>query len=332
MSLTETTSPLSRHGIVRRKCIPFSPAILTDKCGSGKDGKISIRVGFFMKLSKGFIFSLFTSLCWAVSIVLTRTVLQSGENPYNLTVWTTSLAFPYWASLAYKERSNFLKLTVKDWIILTGMALISSVGVSYAEVFALTYSPAVNFSFLIRMVTVFIILLAAVFLNERITKKKIILLLTILAGSYLLITNGRPLLLTSGDGFTLLEAFLIAIGNGVLIKLVTNRMHPDTGSSGKYFLALLPIIIISSMNSTVHIPAMFFVVVIITILDLGISYFMFHAFRHATASFVTMIMSFTPVFVALIAIPLLNERLSLIQIAGGILIVSAGILTEKLKL
>lgn len=291
-----------------------------------------MRIIPLMKLSKGFVYSVCTSLCWAVSIILTRSVLQSGENPYNLTVWTMALAFPYWASLAFKERNNFLKLTVKDWVILASMALVSSVGVSYAEVFALKHSPAVNFSFLIRMVSVFIILLAAVFLNERITRKKIVLVLTILAGSYLLITNGKPLRFTLGDTFTLLEALLIAIGNGVLIKLVTNRMHPDTGSSGKYFLAVLPILIISSMSATIRIPSMFAQVVVITMLDLGIAYFMFHAFRHASASFVTMIMSFTPVFVALMAIPLLHERLTPIQIFGGMLIVFAGILTEKLKI
>ena len=285
-----------------------------------------------MKLSKGFLFSISTSFCWAVSIILTRIVLQSGENPYNLTVWTMGLALPYWASLAYKERNNFRKLTGKDWVVLVSMALISSVGVSYAEVFALQHSPAVNFSFLIRMVTVFTFVLAALFLGEKITQKKAILVVTVLAGSYLLITNGRSLALTTGDGFTLLEALLIAFGNGVLIKLVTNRMHPDTGSSGKYFVALLPIVIISSLHTPLRIPHLIVPVIMITVLDLGLAYFMFHAFKHASASFVTMIMSFTPVFVSLIAIPILHERLTPIQLLGGSLIVLAGISTEKLKI
>lgn len=285
-----------------------------------------------MRVSKGLLFSLATSVCWATSIILTRILLQTGESPYNLTFWTMTLALPYWAALTWKERANITRLRGKDWMILISMSLISSVGVSFAEVFALKNSPAVNFSFLIRTVTVFIIILAAIFLNEKITKKKLLLVAVIFFGSYLLITGGRSLRLTPGDGFTLLEALLIAIGNGVLIKLTTNRMHPDTGSSAKYFVAFLPIVIIAAANTHIRIPAFFPVVLLVTVLDLGLATFMFHAFRHASASFVTMIMSFTPVLVSVIAIPLLGEQLNPVQMLGGAFIVLGGILTEKLKI
>ena len=45
-----------------------------------------------------------------------------------------------------------------------------------------------------------------------------------------------------------------------------------------------------------------------------------------------MIFSFTPVFVSLIAMPLLKETLTPIQVLGGVLILLAGIGVEKLKI
>lgn len=45
-----------------------------------------------------------------------------------------------------------------------------------------------------------------------------------------------------------------------------------------------------------------------------------------------MIFSFTPVFVSFMAIPLLQETMTPIQIIGGTLIVLAGIAVEKLKI
>lgn len=54
--------------------------------------------------------------------------------------------------------------------------------------------------------------------------------------------------------------------------------------------------------------------------------------KYATASYVTMIFSLTPIFVSLMAIPLLKESLAPIQIVGGILIILAGVSVEKLKI
>ena len=285
-----------------------------------------------MKLSKGFIFTFLSSFFWATSIVLGRIVLSHGENPYNLAFWTTILAAPYWLFVFSKEKKNVRKLTKKDIWLLVGMALISSVAVSFVEAFALANTPAVNFSFLIRMVSVFIIIFAAIFLHEPVTKKKLVLLITILSGAHLLTTNGQLLHLSTGDLLTLLEAMLLAIGNGVLIKLAANRMTPGLGASGRFAIALIPVILIAATHTTLHIPKEWLLILGITVGDFALTTFQFHAFKYASASFVTMIMSFTPVLVAFMAVPILKESLTPIQIVGGLLIISSGVLVEKLKI
>jgi len=285
-----------------------------------------------MKLRAGFLFAISGSVVWAIAIVLYRIVLSAGENPFNLTFWTTVLAFPYWTALLFKERKSVIKLKRSDYVLLAAMALVSSVGVGLAEVFALQNSPAVNFAFLIRTVTLFTIVFAFVFLREAITKNKLFLMIVLLTGSYLLATGGQSIRFTRGDLFTILEAMLIAFGTNVLGKLSTNRMPANTVSSVRFMMSVLPLIILALANTTVRVPMNMPLVLLITFLDFLLAYLIFQAFKHSTATFMTMIMSFTPVFVALIAFPLLGETLTPVQLVGGGLIVAGGIMVEALKI
>jgi len=285
-----------------------------------------------MKLRKGLIIALSASVVWAITIVLYRIILSAGENPFNLTFWTTVLALPYWLYMTYKERRHFSALKRPDYILLTSMAIVSSIGVGLAEIFALKYSPAVNFAFLIRTVTVFTIAFAYIFLGERITKQKLLLVIILLSGSFFLTTRGAGIVLTRGDLFTLLEALLIAFGTNVLAKKSTNRMPPDTASTARFMISFLPLIILALANTSVGIPSLMPLVLLITLLDFLLAVLIFQGFKYNTATFMTMIMSFTPVFVAILAFPLLGETLTPIQFLGGGLIILGGILVEKLKI
>lgn len=284
-----------------------------------------------MKLSRGFIFTFLCSLNWAVAIILTRTILTSGENPYNLTFWTMLLALPYWMWIAIKKK-NISKLTRYDVYILIAIAFIITVFVSFLEVLAIQNSSAVNFSFLFRTVTAFTIIFAYFFLKEPLTKKKIILVTLLLLGSYFLTTGGSHITLTRGDLFTLAEAAAVALGTGVLGKLAATRMPADTAAVGRYGLGLLPVLLFAASKTTIQLPSNWFIVLSITALNMVFLQTMYRAFRYVSASYFTMIMSLTPVLVTLFAVPLLGETLTPIQIIGGGLIVLAGILVEKLKI
>ncbi len=285
-----------------------------------------------MKIRTGFVFAISGAIVWAITIVLYRVVLKAGENPYNLTFWTTVLALPYWLFMIFRERANFKKLRRNDYLLLVAMALVSSVGVGLAEVFALSYSPAVNFAFLIRTVTVFTIGFAYLFLRERITREKLLLVMLLLMGSFFLTTGGKALHFTRGDIFTILEAILIAFGTNVLGKLATNRIPANTVSSGRFIISVAPLVLLAFANTVIAIPQHMGLVLIITFLDFLLAILIFQGFKHSTATFMTMIMSFTPVFVSFIAYPVLGESLTVVQLLGGGLIVLAGILVEKFRI
>lgn len=285
-----------------------------------------------MKLSKGFYFTFTAAFLWAVSIIVTRIVLKSGENVYNVVFWITLLASPYWLLVFSGKLNEFRAMTKKNYSILLGIGLISTIGVSIVEAFALKYSPAVNFSFLIRSTIIFTILFAYVFLGEKITLKKVIIAAMILIGIYFLTTKGKLIFLTLGDIFTLTEAMLIAFGNSVLGKMATNKMSARLSSSGSFLIGVLPIAAIAFFNNAISIPKTLMLLIVLTIISILSMSVRFQAYKNATASYVAMIYSFTPVFVLFMSIPLLRESMAPIQLLGGALIVLGGIAVEKLKI
>jgi len=285
-----------------------------------------------MKLSKGFYFTFTAAFVWAISIVITKIVLKTGNNVYNVVFWITLLASPYWLFVFSRKFNEFKTTAKKNYLILLGIGIISTIGVSIVEVFALKYSPAVNYSFLIRSTILFTIIFAYLFLDERLTLKKIIIAILILAGIYFLTTKGKLIAFSLGDIFTLIETMLIAFGNSVLGKMATNKMSAKLSSSASFLIGVLPIAIITFFNNAIAIPKSLILIIFLAILSILSMSLRFQAYKNATASYVAMIYSFTPVFVLLMSIPFLKETMAPAQLLGGALIVLGGIAVEKLKI
>lgn len=283
-------------------------------------------------MSQKFKFTFLAAFFWAISIVIARYIFRMGENAYNVAFWTTVLAIPYWIFILLKQKQELSRAMKKDWLILLGMGIVSTIGVNITEAFALKYSPAVNYSFLIRTVILFTMIFAYLFLGEKFTLKKVILAILILSGAYLLTTKGRIIAFTRGDIFTLIEAALIALGNNVFGKMATNRMSTNLSAAGSFLIGVIPLASLALVSQSVAMPKSLMLILLLTLLYILIAVFRFNAYKHATATYVTMVFSFTPVLVAFMAIPILKETLTPVQIVGGALIVLAGVAVEKLKI
>lgn len=284
-----------------------------------------------MKISKGFVFTFISAFAWAVTISLSKLAFQGGENVYTLAFWTTIFAIPFWTLLLFNNKKELRTIPKTGIYVLIGMGL-NSIVLSILEPFAIKFSTAINYSFLIRSVLLFTVLFALVFLNEKLTRKKTVLVVLTLVGAYLLTTKGQILSLSLGDGLTLLEAAFIAFGNNVLGKLSTKNMSANVASAGSFFVSIVPIAIIAFLHEAVIMPKFPLLLVSITVFSIIITTMRFRAYRYASASYVTMIFSFTPVFVALMAYLFLHESITFIQVIGGGMMVLAGIATEKLKI
>jgi len=286
----------------------------------------------FPKISKGFIFTFSAAAFWAVSILITKFILRGGESSYNIVFWSTVLALPFWLAIFYQKREEFKRATAKDYFLLISIGIMGTLAASLIEVLALKYTQAINYSFLIRSSLLFTIVFAFMFLGEKITKKKIIISLAILIGVYFISTNGRLIKFSAGDLLTLSEAALISFGNTILGKIVTKRMSSNLSASASFLAGLIPVIILGFVFHSVSFPKSFIPLIFLVVLSTAGVMSRFNAYKNATASYIAMIYSFTPVIVTFAALPLFGESLGILQIAGGVLIILAGIFTEKLKI
>lgn len=285
-----------------------------------------------MHISKGLLFSLSLSSLWACSIVLTRFVLKTGENPLNLTAWIGIATLLPWFFIFRKHAKAFAQLTKKHIALLIFIGVSGSLGVDYVESLALANSPAANFVFLYRTIVVFTIILAWIFFKEKITWPKLFLTVFILFGSYLLITNGKGISFTIGDFYTILMAFCAAFIFNILVKHTVAHMHPDLSGSSIAIISSICIFLTALLAGVLVIPHNIPLIILIALIGIATTMSRNRAYKNASASFVTMIVSITPLFVSLLSYFFLHESLGLIETIGGLIIVGTIILVEYLQI
>lgn len=286
----------------------------------------------FKKPSLGFLFSISGSFLWAIGIVISRFLLLGGEDPLNLVIWINLLACPLWFGLFTKHKKEFFKLRRRDYITLIVIGIAGSIGLNLLQAMALKNTTAVNFSFLYRTVVIFTIILAWIFFKEKITFKKIILSAVILIGSYFLTTKGQAISLQKGDIYTILMALSAAFIGNILVKHTVSKMHPDLSVSVTMIITSISLVVMGILKQIITFPSQIWWIVAGALIIFFQLRCRNRAYVHATASFVSMIYCFTPLFVTLFSFPLLGERLDLIQITGGLLIVFSGVLAEKMRI
>ena len=283
-------------------------------------------------MSKGFIFSLGIAVIWACSLVNSRYLLTLGEDPVSLALWISIFEFIPWLYIFYTHIKEFIALSWQYKLLLLGLGILSSVGIDILQSVALAHTSAVNFSFLYRTVVVFTIILAYFFFKEPITRKKTLLALLILFGSYLLTTNGLGIKITLGDVYTLLYAASAAFITNILIKHTVSKMHPDLSGAVISLITTFMLLSIAITRGPIRVPQHIPFFLLASILSIGVVTVRNRAYQHATASFVTMIVSLTPVFVAFLSYPLLHERLGLVETIGGLIIIGSTFFVEKFNI
>lgn len=286
----------------------------------------------FSNVSKGLIFAVTSSFLWACSIVNSRYLLSHGEKPLNLTIWIGLVMVIPWLFLFRRHVAAYKALSPRFKLYLVGIGVASSIGINYLQALALANTSAVNFSFLYRTIVVFTIIFAYLFFKEAITMKKWFLTLLILTGSYLLTTGGQIIALTPGDIYTLLMAASAAFVANILIKHTVSRMHPDLSGSVISLVSAASLLLFGYVSGTLALPVNMFMILIGAAFSFTLTMARNRAYTFATASFVTMVFSITPVFVALLSYPLLGERLTPAELVGGAIIVASTFLVEKFKI
>lgn len=286
----------------------------------------------FSHVNKGLLFAVTSSFLWACSIVNSRYLLSHGEDPLNLTIWIGLAMVIPWLFLFKRHISAYKALSPKFKLYLVGIGIASSIGINYLQALALANTSAVNFSFLYRTIVVFTIIFAYIFFKEAFTAKKWILTILILIGSYFLTTGGQVIALTKGDIYTLLMAASAAFVANILIKHTVSKMHPDLSGSAISIVSAVALLLFGYISGALKAPVNILMILVGAAFSFTLTMARNRAYTFSTASFVTMIFSLTPVFVALLSYPLLGERLSTLEIVGGIIIVGSTFFVERFKI
>lgn len=280
------------------------------------------------------------TIIWSGNFIIARGV--AGKIP------PISLAFYRWATastimlpLAYNKFKVEKQVVFQNkkyifWIALTGVTLFNTL-VYYAG----HYSPAINLALIgTTSSPVFSIILAAIFLNERITPLRIIGLLLCIGGIVYLIAKGSWVVLTNfhfsdGDVLILAGALAFAIYN------IFVRKKPAGLSPVNFLLVifsvgtllLLPFFLWEVFNS----PAVQWninLVLVILYLGLGTSVTAFLCWNAAIsrlgAARTSLFGNLIPIFSTMEAVWLLNEKITMVHIIAGITVIT-GLVIANLK-
>lgn len=243
-------------------------------------------------------------------------------------------------------KRNELKQLTKNVIfsLLIANAIHNGLG-SFLSNAGISLTSAVNVGFLIQFTTVTTSTLAWLFLKEKMTLSKIVTIIIIMFGTFLLITKGQLITPHVGDILILLACLSWSTGN-ILVKKLLNKnkvdsdlvsfLRPIAGVPVFFgFILFTPFYptVTQVMLQTTNLwnfnffPYVFFNGLFAVLLWI----FLNRTLKIASASYMTMMSSLTPVLVAILAIVFLKETLVPVQWLGVFLISISGIATQLLK-
>jgi drug/metabolite transporter (DMT)-like permease len=200
---------------------------------------------------------------------------------------------------------------------------------------------AVNAGFLVKFTAVTTIFFAWLMLKEQITRLKVVTVILMLIGVYLLTTKGQTLVPKPGDIFLIAACVCWSLGSVLIRKFLRDKpLDPDVVTMQKP-LASLPILLVlvgislgtnpmtgfpESIFSCCTVTSVDLIYVLLTGFSLAMAWiYVNRTLKVSTASYLTLMSMLTPVIVAVLAIVFLGESLVWVQVIGAGLIILSGI-------
>ncbi|MBU1033677.1 DMT family transporter [Patescibacteria group bacterium] len=285
-----------------------------------------------------FLFSLF----WALQIVVSKMGFLAGAKalPFTIQSGVVSLIFLILVVLP-KNYKEILALPKKLlFSLLLANAINFGIG-GFLTNYGSALTSAVNAGFLSKFALVTTIFLAWLILKEKITPTKIMVVLVMIFGSYLISTKGQLIVPQIGDLFIILSCVAYSTGNVLIRKFIKDTevsgdvvsfLRPIAGLPVLLFFILLSPLYPASIQSVFagnYFDFSFYPYAIGSGVFAALLWiFLNRTLKVATASYMSMMSMMTPVFVTILAITFLKEQVTPAQLFGGILIISAGFITH----
>jgi len=182
---------------------------------------------------------------WALDGLL-RTNLSGAIPSAWIVMIEHAVGFVILLPLFWRAREKFKTLTGRDWLVLIALTIVSSVAgtILFTEALArsfATYDYATPL-LLLKLQPIFVILLAVIFLKEKLTAKFVALVPVALFGSYLISFGWHaiPLTFTNKEIVVLLSlGATFAWGAGtILSKTILKKLSFSEATSMRFLLAI----------------------------------------------------------------------------------------------
>jgi len=287
------------------------------------------------------------SVSWALQIFVTKLGFNFGAQVLSFQILSTLTAMSILAIVILpKCGAEFVNLFKHQsplfWKLFFANGIQSGLG-TYLSIIGISLTEAINAGFLVKLATVTTILFAWLILKEKLTALKILMVLSMLTGAYLLTTKGQVLLPRIGDLFILAACVCWSLGNVLVRKFFkTQTIIVEVVTFQKPIAGLTVILVLFGIS--VWNPEYFLgnqsiiscckpsLASLPYALGNGICLAMTWTYLNrtlkvSTASYMTMMSMVTPVIVSLLALSFLNETLAWVQVAGAGMIIMSGAVT-----
>jgi len=287
------------------------------------------------------------SASWAIQIFITKLGFLAGAQVlvyHSISILSALIILSLVLSQNHGPElfGMFRKKPLLFWKLIFANGVQSGLG-TWLSIIGISLTAAINAGFLVKLATVTTVIFAWLILKERLTLIKVLMVLIMLSGAYLLTTNGELLLPRIGDLFILAACVCWSLGNVLVRKYLQTENIPVELLTLQKPIAGLPVIILLGeiviwfpdsllgnqlLNPDISVPSVSYLYAIGNGVALALTWtFLNQTLKITTASYMTMMSMATPIFVSLLAVVFLHESLDLIQLLGGGLIISAGVIT-----
>ena len=285
------------------------------------------------------------STFWALQIFFAKLGFNAGAQVLPFQLLITIIAFILLAVLLLPRLKNQFSELFREqrplfWKLYMANGIQAGLGTSLAML-GIALTDAVNAGFLVKFTTVTTIFFAWIFLKERLTFLKVVTVILMLIGVFLLTTQGQALIPRPGDIILIAACVCWSLGS-VLVRnfLKDQPLNPDVVTMQKP-MASLPVLLVlagiamiintqsgmqSALLSCCETSSTDLIYGLLTGVCLAVAWiFIYRTLKVSTASYMTLMSMLTPVIVSVLAIIFLGETLVLIQAIGAGLILISGI-------
>jgi drug/metabolite transporter (DMT)-like permease len=277
-----------------------------------------------------------TVFLWGASFPLTKVALQwAGPTTIAFLRWAISSAvlIGWIASRGHLSVAGSLlrkRAATTLWVALTGITLFY-----FLENLALRYTTAVNAGVLANLTAVFLALLGALWLKERLTRTEAAAMVAAFVGATLVSQGSGHLSLEAGaltgDLLMVIATFFAALYS-IGGKRLVAEYPPDTVMTVVSVLGtlmLLPLALWEGMNLNLPLAAWGALLVLGVGAGALANLWWMEILRHTSASRAGMVLLLIPVVSTVIAVFYLDEALPGMVLLGGMLVLAGVVVVER---